>query len=393
MTPAARAEAAIGLLDAWLAGENRAEPLLRAWGRANRYAGSKDRRAVADIVYEGLRRRRSLGWMSGAAGGRGIVHGLALVEGWPLDEIFSGARYAPAPLAAAEREGRRDAPPDPVRFDHPDWLEGPLKASLGARYAPSMVALGARAPVDLRVNRLKCDRAGALAALAEDGVEAAPLDLADALRCAPGAPVARSRAYLDGLIELQDAASQEAAAFGAAAPGEWVLDFCAGGGGKTLAFAALMGGNGRVIAHDAAPGRMRDLPPRAKRAGATVELADRQLLEELKGACDLVFVDAPCSGAGTWRRDPETKWRLTPEGLEARISEQRAAFSAALDCMKPGGRIVYATCSIIGAETGDQARFLAAAHGLFLESEMTRLPGEGANGGADGFYAARLRRG
>lgn len=388
MTPAARAAAAIGLLDDWLAGAGRAEPLLRAWGRANRYAGSGDRRAIADIVYDGLRRRRSLARLSGAAGGRGIVHGMALAEGWPVGDIFSGARHAPAPLTPEEARAPEGAPPDPVRFDHPDWLLAPLRDSLGPRYEAAMTALGARAPVDLRANRLKGGRDAALAALAADGIEAAPLGPDDAIRCPPGAPVARSRAYLDGLVEPQDEASQAGAGFAAPRAGELVLDFCAGGGGKALAFASLTGGAGRVIAHDVAPGRMRDLPARAARAGARIEIADAAGLAALKGAADMVFVDAPCSGSGAWRRDPEAKWTLTPERLAARIADQRDAFAAALDCLRPDGRIVYATCSILRAENGDQARALAVRHGLALEAELIRLPDEGA----DGFYAARLTR-
>ncbi|MFV0474845.1 MAG: RsmB/NOP family class I SAM-dependent RNA methyltransferase [Pikeienuella sp.] len=388
MTPAARAAAAIGILDALIAGEGRAEPLLRAWGRANRYAGSKDRRAVADIVYDGLRRPRSLGWRSGASGGRGIVHGLALAEGRGVEEIFSGARHAPSPLVDEERRAPAGDPPDPVRHDHPDWLLAPLRESLGARYGACLMALGGRAPVDLRANRLKGGREAALAALAEDGIAAEPLGAADAIRCPPGAPVARSRAYRDGLVEPQDEASQAGAAFAAPAPGETVLDFCAGGGGKALAFASLMGGRGRIVAHDVAPARMRDLPSRAARAGARIEIADAAGLGRLKAAVDLVFVDAPCSGSGAWRRDPEAKWSLTPETLDRRIEDQRAAFAAALDYMRPGGRIVYATCSILAAENGAQARALAARHGLTLEAELIRLPDEGA----DGFYAARLAR-
>lgn len=360
------------------------EPLLRGWGRANRYAGSGDRRAVGDIVYTCLRRRRSLGALSGATGGRGLAHGLALSEGWPVEEIFSGVGHAPAPLTEAEAAGRRRAAPDPVRFDHPDWLEPILKEDLGARYAAVMEALSHRAPVDLRVNRLKAGRDGVLSALAADGVDAAALPTPGAIRCKPGARVAGSRVLVDGWAEPQDEASQMAAALAAPAPGETVLDFCAGGGGKAIAFTSLMSGRGRVIAHDVSPIRMRDIPARAARAGAKVEIADGAALGALRGACDLVFVDAPCSGSGAWRRDPETKWRLTPDLLATRIADQRAAFAAALAYLKPGGRIAYATCSILSAENAAQADLFQREHRLTEIARMRHLPDEGA----DGFFCA-----
>lgn len=388
MTPSARVAAAIGLIDRWTETGERAEPMLRAWSRANRYAGGGDRRAIADLFYDGLRRLRSLAWASGAEGGRAVLHGLALAQGCDADAIFNGAQHAPSRLEPAERAPRRGPPPDPVRFDHPDWLEGPLKAALGDRYAACLDALRRRAPVDLRVNRLRGDRAEAQASLAADGVETEALALADALRAAPGAPVSRTSAWAEGLIETQDAASQEGAAFAAPAPGETVLDFCAGGGGKALAFASLMRGEGRIVAYDATPARMRDLPQRAARAGARIELADRTGLAAFRGACDLVFVDAPCSGSGTWRRDPEAKWRLTPDRLRALMRMQRQAAEEAEAFVAPGGRLVFATCSLLVEETGAASAEIAAALGLAVSEEMRRLPDEGA----DGFYAALLRR-
>ncbi len=380
MTPGARAAAAIEILDAWEAGAGRAEPLLRAWGRASRFAGAKDRRAVADIVYDCLRRRRSLAARSGARGGRGLVLGLALAEGWSLETVFSGEGHAPAPPSAAELSGWEGAPPP----DHPDWLEPLLRESLGPDYDTAMAALAARAPVDLRVNRLRTDREGARAALAAEGIETAPLPEPDALRAPPGAPAARSRAYLGGLVELQDAASQAGAAFAAPQPGETILDFCAGGGGKALAFASMTGGRARILAHDVAPARMRDLPARAARAGAKIEIVGGEALAALRGACDLVYVDAPCSGSGAWRRDPEAKWSLTPERLSALRAAQQDAFAAALAHVRPGGRIAYATCSVLSAENQAQAAAFSAEYALPAPEEMTRWPGEAG----DGFYCA-----
>ena len=389
MTPGARAAAAIEVLDHWLASPRnhggRAERLLREWGRSNRYAGSKDRRAIQDIVYACLRRMRSYGWSNGATGGRGLVIGHCLAEGVPPEAWFSGEGYAPAPLNADEL-GDKGPAPDPVRYDHPDWLEAPLKAALGDGYAAAMTALGDRAPLDLRVNLLKTTREAAQKRLAAEGIETVPVALAEtALRAASGTRVLTTTAYSDGQVEIQDAASQAAVALAAAQPGMTVLDYCAGGGGKTLALAAAMQGKGKLIAHDIAPERMKDIAVRAKRAGARVDV--RTTLSNLKGTCDLVFVDAPCSGSGTWRREPEAKWVLTPERLDELCKMQREAFEAALAYVKPGGRIVYATCSVLAEENGAQvAAFLARHDSLAETGRLTLIPGEKS----DGFFAVQM---
>lgn len=384
MTPAARLAAAIEVLAAIEAVDEPADRVVAAWGRANRYAGSKDRAAVADRVYDCLRRRRSLAWRLQADGARAAVLGSVLAEGADPDALFTGVGHAPAPLTADERAALALPPPpapDPVRLDYPDWLDGPLRDSLGAALEASMTALQARAPVDLRVNTLKADLAAARAALAGEEIEAAPVALAPTcLRAAPGAAVARTRAYAEGLVELQDAASQAAALFAAPKPGETALDFCAGGGGKTLALAAAMRGEGRLIAHDAAPRRMRDLPARLARAGARAEIATGAALGALEGACDLVFVDAPCSGSGAWRRDPAGKWRLTPARLADLRAAQQAALAQARRFVRPGGRLAYATCSMLACENAGAL----AACGLTPRAELRLTPADGA----DGFYCA-----
>lgn len=400
MTPAARVAAAAEILDTWRGGDARAEAVLRAWGRANRFAGSKDRRAISDIVFDCIRRRRSYGWLTGGGeDGRALTLGRAIASGDDPAAVFSGEGHAPAALSPDEArlvQGAKDLAdaPDAVRFDVPDWLEASLRAALGDEFEAAMTAGRDRAPVDLRVNRIKASHTDAMRALAQgtpphhgEAVEGA----AHAIRLPPGAAIANTAAYLDGLVELQDAASQMGAALAAPKPGEVVLDYCAGGGGKALAFASLMGGEGRVIAHDIAPGRMKDIPARAARAGAAIEIArSGDALKLLTGACDLVFVDAPCSGAGVWRRDPEAKWRLTPDALSRLQAAQSEAVSAAMTYLRPGGRLAYATCSILEAENDAQVNALAERHaGLTLTARRLWTPG--APG--DGFFCAVMERG
>lgn len=388
MTPAARLAAAIEVLDAILRDRAPAGRVLANWGRSHRFAGSKDRAAIADRVHDCLRRRRSyawaVGWETGDESARAAVIGSALAQGLDPEAMFTGLGHAPAPLTPAERLAlSRPAPPPPdaVRLDAPDWLEPRLRRSLGAAFEPAMAALRDRAPVDMRVNLLRADVAGAQASLAADGIESAPGPHAPTcLRAPPGAPVAASRAYAVGEVELQDAASQAAADLAAARPGETVLDFCAGGGGKTLALAAAMRGSGRLLAHDVDPRRMRDLPARAARAGARVALIGAADLLALEGACDLVFVDAPCSGSGSWRRDPAGKWSLDARTLadltaaQARVAAQAARF------VRPGGRLAFATCSVLDEENGHAVP--GAARPPMATLRLT--PADGA----DGFFCA-----
>jgi 16S rRNA (cytosine967-C5)-methyltransferase len=387
VTPAARASAVVELLEAVDRATEPAERVLAAWSRANRYAGSGDRAAIGDLLFDCLRRRRSLAWRAGGDGPRATVIGALADRGADPAALFDGRGHAPAPLSAAERAALAAPPPpasDPVRLDYPDWLDGALRLSLGDGFEASLEALRRRAPVDLRANALRTTRAAAQAALAAEGVATDPVALAPhALRAPPGAPVGRTTAYAEGLVELQDAASQAVAAFADARPGETVLDFCAGGGGKTLALAAAMAGGGRLIAHDANPRRMSDLPARLARAQARAEIVGPDALASLAGRCDLVLVDAPCSGSGAWRRDPAAKWRLTPARLAELVALQRAILVRAARCVRPGGRLVYATCSVLAAENAEQAR---AWPGGAVE-HLAILP----DAGADGFFAARLR--
>ncbi len=384
MTPAARAAAAIEILDTWEAGDQRAEKVLRDWGRANRYAGSGDRRAIGDLVYTCIRRRRSLLTGRSATGGRGMILGLVTDEGADPGDVFSGAKYAPAALTEAELAAPDTPPSDPMRFDHPDWMEAPLKRSLGVEYPEVMEALQSRAPIGLRVNRLKTTVTDAVSALEADGVETIPSELdEDALVAPPGARIGQAEAYLSGEVELQDPASQAVARLAAAQAGETVLDYCAGGGGKTLALAAHMGGKGRLIAHDIATERLKQTTSRAERASADVECRGPDDMGALIGACDLVFVDAPCTGSGSWRRDPEGKWRLTEQRFADYQTLQREVFASALSYVAPGGRLAYATCSVFTEENADLTDWaLAKFAQLKPGASLTLTPGPLH----DGFY-------
>lgn len=391
MTPGARLSAAMEILDAVLADEP-AERALTRWARSSRFAGSKDRAAVRDLVFDALRRRRSLGWIGGAETGRGLVLAGQALEGSDLDALCTGAGHDPAPLTQAERARLTSPPPapDPVRLDYPDFLDSALRAALGADFEASLAAMQSRAPVDLRVNALKADVPGALAALAAEGVTAEPHPLAPHALRVTGNPraVAASRAYAEGLVELQDVSSQLVAALCGALPGMAVLEYCAGGGGKTLALAAGMGGRGRLMAWDANPRRMADLPGRARRAGAEVRLLDAGGLARLGPVCDLVLADAPCSGTGAWRRKPEGKWRVTPEGIAAFAPLQDAILDAARAHVRPGGALAYATCSLLRVENEDRAAAFLLRHPDWTLEVERRL---GIADGGDGFYFARFR--
>lgn len=393
MTPGARLAAAISLLDDILAGEP-AERSLTRWARGSRFAGSKDRAAVRDIVYDCLRQKRSLGWRSGAETGRGLVLAQQLAEGADIAGLFSGDGFAPEPLSAAEVLCIAADPgvaPEPVALDYPDFLAEEIARSLGADKVPVLAAMQTRAPLDLRVNVLRGTIAGAQVMLGQEGIAVTGHPLSPhALRVQENPrAVATSRAYTSGLVELQDVSSQAVALFAGARPGMRVLDYCAGGGGKSLAMAADMAGRGLLMAHDIDPNRMKDLPERAGRAGAKVSLVATLDLPRLKDSCDLVLVDAPCSGSGAWRRNPDAKWRLGAGALEALCRVQAAILDQAQALVAAKGRLVYATCSLLRVENQDQSRgFLRRFPEWKLSDELILLPVTAG----DGFYAASLTR-
>lgn len=399
MTPAARIAAAATLLDQIMGEGAQADRLLAAWGRSNRYAGSGDRAAIADLVYDRLRRWRSCCWRGGVETGRGALLGGLLLDETPvaeIDRLFSGEGYGPAALSDAEREqlpAASPAPAPPETLDYPDWLSDELDRSLGLQLAEIMTALRQRAPLDLRVNLLRTSVDEALRGLADAGVSAAPGPLSPTcLRVSSGDRRLRgSPPYRDGWVEPQDAASQAVVDLTGAAPGDTVLDFCAGGGGKTLALAASMQGQGLLVAHDVDPGRMIDLPARAERAGVVIETRETAQLADLEGRCDIVLVDAPCSGAGAWRRQPEAKWRLTRQRLDALLAAQVEALDAAAIYVRPGGKLVYVTCSFLECENRLQAEGFANRCPAFMQIQpvFSTLPGDAG----DGFFAAVFARG
>ncbi len=387
MTPAARVAAAIGILDRALAGEP-VERVLTTWARGSRFAGSGDRAAIRDLVFDAMRRRRSLAVLGGAETGRGLMLGALRLAGDDAAAIFTGEGHAPAVLSEAERTHVPRAMTPAEAADCPDWLEPALRDSLGGDFERVMAALQSRAPVFLRVNVSRAKPDGVADLLAGEGIETRPVPgVKTALEVTGNArKIQNSRPYLEGLVEMQDAASQAVVLDLPLGDGMRVLDYCAGGGGKTLAMAARA--RVEVLAHDADPARLRDLPARADRAGIAVRLVTD---EQARAAApfDLVLLDVPCSGSGSWRRSPEAKWRLTPEALAALTATQDAILDQTAPLVGAEGRLAYVTCSILTVE--NRARidaFLARMNGWRLERERRFLPGPAG----DGFYLAILSR-
>lgn len=357
MTPSARINTAIGLLDRILDGQAAEQALLR-WARNSRYAGSKDRSAVRDLVYEALRRRNSLAGRGGALSGRGLMIGLCREAGQDPDLHFTGENYAPAPLNAHERVEN-----NVTSTDIPEWLIPLWQKALGPEADKIAGEMGQRAPVWLRVNPSRMTVSEARSMLEQDGIvtETAP-QLTGALRvCSGERRINSSRAYLDGVVELQDLSPQLACSFLPLKDGDRVLDYCAGGGGKSLALAGRQSGI-RVFAHDAEPGRMADLPDRAKRAGIRIEQVSVP-----EGEFELVVADVPCSGSGTWRRTPDAKWRLTPVKLQQLTEIQSEILDEAAKFVAPGGHLAYMTCSLLEAENIQNVEAFLSRHDQFRQ--------------------------
>ena len=380
MVPAARVAAAIEILDSILAGQA-VEPALTGWARANRYAGSKDRAAIRDHVFDALRCRRSYAWLGGAETGRGLMVGACRDRGIDPATLFDGSRFAPAPLTPDEAGQPLDAAPRGVRLDMPDWQlphwdDGPADPDA------AMACLRHRAGVFLRVNARMGDLAQAQAVLLEDDIETAPVTgVPSALEVVTNPRrVAASRAYTEGLVELQDPASQIAVSRLDLRDGMRVLDLCAGGGGKALAMAAQA--DVQVVAHDIDPARMADIAPRAARAGVRI---DTVAPGEIPGRFDLVLIDAPCSGSGTWRRAPQAKWALTPARLAELTAIQSRLLEQGAEHVAAGGALAYATCSVFRCENEARTDAFLASRGAAMPDPPMRLDPAARQ---DGFYLA-----
>jgi 16S rRNA (cytosine967-C5)-methyltransferase len=429
MTPAARVQAAIEVLDDLIGRRRPAPDGLKDWGLAHRFAGSKDRAAIASLVYDALRRRASACWLMGADTSRAIMlGGLARARGLDaagVAALATGERHAPEALTADERarleRGLVDAPGH-VLADIPEWLWPDFHAAFGDDAGGEGAALAARAPVDIRVNTLKTSRRRLMAELGHLNPAETPYSL-DGLRFnvggdGRGPSLQTEKAFIDGLFEVQDEGSQLAARLSGAAAGETVVDLCAGAGGKTLALAALMENRGQIFATEIDSRRLAPLYERVKRAGAhnlqvrAPKLRAEDAVADLAGQADLVLVDAPCTGSGTWRRNPDAKWRLRPGALAEREREQAAVLDHAARLTRRGGRISYITCSVLPRENDAQVSAFRARHpgfAVIAPGEMAEAAGLGGLGGfvssggqglqltparcgVDGFFVAALKR-
>jgi 16S rRNA (cytosine967-C5)-methyltransferase len=448
VTPGARIAAAIDILTEIEQGTRPADDIAAEYFRRRRYIGAKDRAAVSAHVYAVLRHRASFDWWigrvldpqnpavpgagrdhpSGNRGGGGhmgprlrgeqtfaaassapkarsrVIAALALVDHWTADDIaasFDGGRFRPPPLSPPEARlarglaGRSSTHPEmprAVACDLPDWLEPYLTAVYGRHLDDEMAALNTPAPLDLRVNALKGDRAAARRALSAEQIKTdltswSPLGL----RLAHRAPLAGTAAFKNGLVEVQDEGSQLAALLAGARPGMRVVDFCAGAGGKTLALAAQMQNRGKLVACDTADWRLERAGQRLRRAG--VDNVERRVLSSERDlwvkhhakSFDRVLVDAPCLGIGSWRRNPDGKWRATPQDLTELVVRQRDILASASRLVKPGGRLIYVTCSLLREENEAQAEAFLAAHRDFAPYPVARAWEETIGGRSPGF--------
>jgi 16S rRNA (cytosine967-C5)-methyltransferase len=431
MTPAARVAAAIEVIAAIEKERRPAADALKSWGLTHRFAGSGDRAAIAGLVYDALRRRASSAFVMGADAPRAIVLGMLRRERGldteAIARLADGSKYAPELLSSDER-ARLEASdmsnaPAYVAGDYPEWLDPHLGRVFGEARTEEGAALASRAPLDLRTNTLKSERDAdkMLADLHPEPMRWSPWGLRIRLSADAKSPSIHAEpAFLKGLIEVQDEGSQLAALLSAAQPGEQVIDLCAGAGGKTLAMAAMMQNKGQIFATDDEKRRLAPIHERLKRSGArNVQVRTPKSvgdeISDLAGRMDLVLIDAPCTGTGAWRRNPDAKWRMRPGALEQRQKEQAEILDRAVPLVKAGGRIAYITCSVLEEENDAQARGLLTRHPefavqpptevikslgerAFMFGKAARLSDQGTlmtprTTDTDGFYISVMRRG
>ncbi len=382
MTPAARLSAAIELIDIIDTQRVPAAKALKEWGTAHRYAGSGDRAAISGLIWDVLRRRASSAWIMDEDTPRARVLGMLRLErkldADAIAALCDGGRFAPEPLSERERAALTsrslDDAPAHIAGDYPEWLDPYLAQVFGDDRVAEAVAMASRAPLDLRVNTLKARREKILPSLAHLGARPtlwSPVGLRIELSADARNPGIHSEEdFIKGAIEVQDEGSQLAALLSAAKPGEQVIDLCAGAGGKTLALAAMMAGKGRLIATDHDKRQLAPIYERLSRAGVhncdvRTPKGDSDTLGDISASADLVLIDAPCTGTGTWRRNPDAKWRMRPGALEVRLKDQVTVLDRAAALVKPGGRIAYITCSVLPPENGEQVRSFVTRHPEF----------------------------
>ncbi len=431
MTPAARLSAAIEILGNIDTQRVPAPNALKDWGTSHRFAGSGDRAGIAGLVFDVLRRRASSAYLMDADTPRARLLGMLKLErGMDADGIAAlcdGEGHAPPLLSDAERKALTsrtlDDAPAHIAGDFPEWLDPHLAAVFGDERVAEATAMASRAPLDLRVNTQKAKREKVLASMAHLGAGLTPwspmglrIELgADARN--PG--IHAEEDFIKGAVEVQDEGSQLAALLTGAKPGEQVIDMCAGAGGKTLALAAMMQGKGRLIATDRDKRQLAPIHERLSRAGVhntevRTPRGPDDTLSDIKLSADLVVIDAPCTGTGTWRRNPDAKWRMRPGALEVRIKDQIAVLDRAAALTKPGGRVAYITCSVLPQENDEQVGRFQVRHPEFeivspsqtalalgeRAADFTAATLQSAAGllmtprrtGTDGFFVSILRR-
>ena len=431
MTPSARLSAAIEVLAEIEARRRPAADALKDWGLSHRFAGSGDRAAIAGLVYDALRRKSSAAWLMGEATPRASLIGMLRrergLDAQAMAALCNGSRHAPPPLsdreaAALARDALTGAPAH-IEGDYPEWLDSHLARVFGDERAAEGAALASRAPLDLRVNTLAAERDQPLAKL--EHLNAAPtrwspIGIRIRLAAEAKSPAIHAEpVFLKGQIEIQDEGSQLAALLADAKPGEQVVDLCAGAGGKTLALAAAMENRGQIYATDLDKRRLAPIHARLERAGARnvqvrTPTGRGDILADLAGRADLVMIDAPCTGTGAWRRNPDAKWRIPPGALAERLNEQQAVLERAATLVKSGGRIAYVTCSVLAEENNDQVGSFLARHPDFSvekPADVAKVLGERAylfaraalisdqgllmtprRTDTDGFFVSMLRR-